>query len=677
MKRICIISLLFFSGLLYTGEEKKVDSKVVAATVFKDRAMVTRSAEINLAKGIHTLTFSNLTNDLQSESVRLSASGPGIIKILDIQVERRFTTEIQHDKIRRLQDKIDSLTVYLQITMDQLAVYESKKSFVEALKAESLKYMNQKMLVNPTSSKEWNEMLLFVETNLNNIYKGMRRHNQEKNTIESQIKAIQLEMNQATGGRSRSYKDINVKIECSATGAVELNPSYIVTNANWYPLYDARVSSRNKEIELSYYAMVVQSTGEDWRDIQLTFSTADPMSMKSLPELERWFLSSTPMPYQDQKLKPSSRITTDYKITYEQNWGLAKGKGAVTGYVTDNTTGEPLAGANVFLQSTNMGSVTDKNGKFYMANIAAGRYTLEAQMIGFQTVNINMDVEEKHVANIVIPINQSVLESEAITVTAEKMRTMKDQTSAVRSRGGRSDEVRYFIDGINTGEGTDKKERSVKMPEYTNIYAREISTIFELKTNNSIPSDNTPHKVTIAIDPLPIEFEYTAIPKKVPAVYLKGKVVNQNSYPLLEGELNVFVDNDFINRTALTTIVPSDTLELALGIDDNITCERVLINKFRESKGLLSGSTQITYEYEIQVANNRQTEEVIRIYDQLPIPMNEDIKTELLSPEESKGSLGNDNKISWRLALQPGEKKNLPLKFQIKFPKDLRIYGLE
>ena len=658
MIRIIMISLSLLYTFCFSAEEQEVDSKVVSATVFKDRAMVTRSAEVNFSKGIHTLIFSHLTNDLQNETVQVSTSGPGMIKILDIRVERRFTTDIQYDTIRKLQDKIDSIKVRMQITMDNLAVYESKKSFVDALKAESLKYMNQKMLISPTTSREWNEMLGFIENNLNSIYKGIRNYEQEKKGFESKIQAIEMEINQAKGGKSQNFKNIYVKIETSTSGKVTVNPSYIVSAASWYPLYDARVSSQTKEIELSYYAMVRQSTGEDWRDIGLTFSTADPMSVKSLPELDRWFLNINPLPVKRSRGTATKPVSSEFKVTYDQNWGLPAGTGAVSGYVIDKLTGEPLAGANIGLQSTFLGSSADIQGKFYIANVPAGRYTLEVQMIGFSTVNVRIDVEEKHIANIDIPLQESAIESEAIMVTADKIEVKKDQSSSIRNvgRGGRSQPER---------------------PVYTDVHARELSTSFELKTKNSIPSDNTAHKVTIAIDPLPIDFEYTAIPKIISAVYLKGKVINENSYPLLEGELNVFVDNDFINRTALNTIVPNDTMELALGIDESIKCERIMVNKYVESVGLMGGSKRITYEYEIHVTNNRQTEEDIWIYDQLPIPMNENIKIELLEPDIKESELDNDQKLSWHLNLLPGANKIIPLKFKVQFPKNTPVYGLE
>jgi uncharacterized protein (TIGR02231 family) len=222
---------------------------------------------------------------------------------------------------------------------------------------------------------------------------------------------------------------------------------------------------------------------------------------------------------------------------------------------------------------------------------------------------------------------------------------------------------------------TDKNNNLIN--RYSNVSAKDLTTTFELKTKNSIPSDNSAHKVTIASTIQPIEFEHTSIPKVVEKVYLKGKVINKNDYPFLEGEINVFIENDFINRTYLKTIVPNDTLELALGIDESIQIKKVLKNKYYESHGLISKTHRITYEQEIEVINNRNTEETILMYDQIPIPMNEKIEVQRLVPDPEQKKINNNKELSWKLKLGPGEKKVIPIKFYIEYPDDIRVYGLE
>ncbi|MFZ1282432.1 MAG: DUF4140 domain-containing protein, partial [Ignavibacteriaceae bacterium] len=190
--------LLIFSSMCFP-QVKPIESKVIEATVFKDRAMVTRSADVNLQKDENTIIFSELTTDIKDESVRISAIGNGEIKILDVKVERKFTTEIRKDDINALQKKIDALKSEMQVASDQIAIYDSKKQFIESLKAESVKYANQKILSSTNSTKEWNDILSFVDNNLKEIFSGIREQSAKRSKLDEEIKAIQLTMNQSQG----------------------------------------------------------------------------------------------------------------------------------------------------------------------------------------------------------------------------------------------------------------------------------------------------------------------------------------------------------------------------------------------------------------------------------------------------------------------------------------------
>jgi uncharacterized protein (TIGR02231 family) len=58
----------------------------------------------------------------------------------------------------------------------------------------------------------------------------------------------------------------------------------------WYPVYDARVEFDKVKVNLSAFAVVRQTTGEDWQDVQLTLSTSMPSVGGRMPELNQWYL---------------------------------------------------------------------------------------------------------------------------------------------------------------------------------------------------------------------------------------------------------------------------------------------------------------------------------------------------------------------------------------------------
>ena len=458
MKSISFLLILLIVTFSFGQDIKEVNSKVIEATVFKDRAMITREAAVNLAKGIHTIIFTNITSDLRDESIRVSGTGPGELKILEVQIERKFTSDIQEDSKKAINEKINGLKDLLQQANDQITILQSKKNFVEALKAESVKNENQKLLSSTSSIKTWTEMLNFVDSNLSKIYTDLRKQSAIKQDIEQQIRTLTLTLNQAGDLKRKDYKNIRVIVECSQAGLVNLRPSYVVENASWYPMYDARVSSESKKIEISYFGMIQQSTGEDWDNIKLTFSTAEPMAMRSLPELDRWYVDLVPLPIQDVESKKEA--SSGYPIDYKSNYGLPSGKGAISGYITDENTGDPLPGAKALLVGTALGSLSDMDGKFYITNVPQGRYSLEISYIGYQSVKIHLKVIEKQTANLTVGLNAEALEAEAIVVMAQV---------------APSSQKRKEVD------------RLMEKPKYSEVRAKELSTVFELPTKNSIP----------------------------------------------------------------------------------------------------------------------------------------------------------------------------------------------
>ena len=61
----------------------------------------------------------------------------------------------------------------------------------------------------------------------------------------------------------------------------------------------------------------------------------------------------------------------------------------VSGTVTDASTGEALAGANVVVDGTSKGAAADASGSFSIANVPNGS-TLTASMIGYTDASIQV-----------------------------------------------------------------------------------------------------------------------------------------------------------------------------------------------------------------------------------------------------------------------------------------------
>lgn len=177
-------------------------------------------------------------------------------------------------------------------------------------------------------------------------------------------------------------------------------------------------------------------------------------------------------------------------------WGNS---GKVSGRITNAETSEPLPGVNVFLEESSQGAATDLNGDYVILNVNPGTYTLKASYIGFTTVRVkDLRVNQTRTTIRDFHLTPEVLEGQEVTVIADRPMIHKDLTASqkittseeikdmpvesflgvlttqagvnqgsggeIHIRGGRYNEVGYYIDGV-----------SVSNPFFTNALSVNIS----------------------------------------------------------------------------------------------------------------------------------------------------------------------------------------------------------
>ena len=106
--------------------------------------------------------------------------------------------------------------------------------------------------------------------------------------------------------------------------------------------------------------------------------------------------------------------------------------GKISGKITDQETGDPLPGANVIIQGTSMGAAADVEGDFFILNVEPGRYSIQASVIGYQSITVeNVLVSQNHTTPLDIQLPSTVLEAEAITVTGQREVIRMDESSSL------------------------------------------------------------------------------------------------------------------------------------------------------------------------------------------------------------------------------------------------------
>jgi uncharacterized protein (TIGR02231 family) len=261
---------------------KVVESKITNVTVFLDRAQVTREVKTRIESGKTDLVISGLTSQLDPQSIQLTGKGNFII--LGINHQQNYLTELNNPKkLRLLKDSVE----YLQ---RQLILEHSQKEILN--KEEQMLLTNQK--IGGTSQNltvaELKGMADFYRTRMSEIVVSRMRHDDLIAKLNERIGKLQNQLNEQTDLYSRNTSEVVVSLSADAATSADLTLQYIVANAGWNAVYDLRATNAKSPIQLSCKANVFQSTGEDWSNVNLKLSTANPSLGGTKPELSAWYL---------------------------------------------------------------------------------------------------------------------------------------------------------------------------------------------------------------------------------------------------------------------------------------------------------------------------------------------------------------------------------------------------
>ncbi|MEO8403855.1 MAG: carboxypeptidase-like regulatory domain-containing protein [Chitinophagaceae bacterium] len=88
----------------------------------------------------------------------------------------------------------------------------------------------------------------------------------------------------------------------------------------------------------------------------------------------------------------------------------------IKGFVVNGATGDPVAGSSVFLNSTSIGTISDKTGYFELNNIGEGHYDLIVSSVGYETTIYSFNTSQLPLS---LKVQMSVKVKELENVTVE------------------------------------------------------------------------------------------------------------------------------------------------------------------------------------------------------------------------------------------------------------------
>lgn len=299
-----------------------------SVTLFSQGADLQNSSQLSLPAGESDIVFTGIANvvDEQSINVRMDNNVTVLSSRLNDtlpKAEEMSPHSLLQSKLAELKHELRQLTAQQENIQPQLDVLAANQALNNKSTAETQKYLQ---LVKSKGVELLQE----------------RAELAEKIALkQKEIKTLKNQSNDNFSA-SRLGKQIIVKVFSPKAVSTQVSLTYISPNASWTPGYDIYSDGINQPIRLVYKAIISQTTGINWENVNLTLSSADPTRTLDvhLPEpVHLDFLATQPLPAESKRYSyaPPKKTLAQEKDSVEMSGSLAKASTDMQAHSSVNT----------------------------------------------------------------------------------------------------------------------------------------------------------------------------------------------------------------------------------------------------------------------------------------------------------------------------------------------------
>ena len=559
-KVLAFLGLSFFAVCLY-AQDKIVESRINSVTVYNDSAFVGRSAQVKLDAGDNTVVFDNILSQVEENSIRAVADVDSV-KIMGATLKSEYLTVASAENIRMVEADIMAVGDEIRELRDEQTALTAEQQYLASVPLFASGQLPKDLVTKMPSAQDLENTLTFLSNRLKQNYKDSAALDIKLREAQKRLMALQQKLNALSGSNNKEKRTIMVELQAAKPVTCAVTVSYMVPGASWQPLYDARADVEKGRVELVSYALIRQATGEKWQDVEMTVSTAKPVTGGRLPYVAPWLLK--PM---------ENRLPEDEVVM------LKKGRRANMKFQREAFNSTALAGSASF---------------DYAAAPAAA----------------------------LAPAPLSTVADSGVAVT-------------------------------------------YKLP-------KEIT----------IDTDNNENKLAISTQQLKADFTYSSFPRASALAYLGSRVKNADNLQLLAGNMNIFLNNEFVGNSTIDNVGPGEEFDLYLGADENVKVKREQLEKKVDETiigNMLSPNKNILFKYKVKVENYKAHKIKMRLFEAMPVSQEDRIRIKQLkaNPDATQKDWQSRKGVYlWEFEVEPGKNKEINYEYTIEHPREMAVDGL-
>lgn len=288
---ILLLAIFTTSNSLIAQRAQEIKAPISSVKVCLNSALITHTQKVTIKSGKNKMAFVGLAMNINKRNISLRNYGSGELLSLSL-VKLGDTTNIlslPEDLVELIRKSKDSLYIYEKSI--EKTWYE-----IEGLQLERGMLVKNDDIIPNSKTISLAEMKLTTDyyrqryTEISHELSNKKRQlaTLKKNKVRALKSAFDVE-NSQEGNMNISI----VMVEINNPGAeysTDIDLVYIAKESGWIPIYDI-YSTNNKSLKINYRAKILNNTGIDWNNMNITLSTGDPTEYYSAPFLDPFYVN--------------------------------------------------------------------------------------------------------------------------------------------------------------------------------------------------------------------------------------------------------------------------------------------------------------------------------------------------------------------------------------------------
>jgi len=288
---LTVLTSLVFCPFLYAQvsldmEPVDANGTITSVTLYRNRAAITRTATLDLDAGGYSIFFRDIPNSAYLDSVQAHVSDNA--GLLSVDTSNKPIVKDNRDVVAQLTRQIEQKEAEMDRINAAKQAIELQIAMLQTLITQSGGEENP-----PFDLATFGSQLEFIGEQMTTLAASLITNENQRKEVRNEIQTL-MKKRGNIGSEQRNQIDAIVDIGMARAGTVTIELTYLVLNASWQPVYSIRASEGGEAIVIEYDAEIAQRTGENWTDVALTLSTAQPQRSATPPMPNPWYVTVRP-----------------------------------------------------------------------------------------------------------------------------------------------------------------------------------------------------------------------------------------------------------------------------------------------------------------------------------------------------------------------------------------------